>query len=229
MEDKISVIIPAYNEKERIGSLLKKLKSDDESVQVIVADGESTDGTPSVAKAYGAETVSTTRSRGLQMDRGVEMAEGTILLFLHSDTVLPKGWYDIILSAFSNGGENKVAGGAFSFAVDADEPKYRLLEKLVALRNKYLGLTYGDQAIFVKKENFLSAGGYKGMPIMEDVDLVRRIRKHGEFKILKEKALTSARRWQKKGLILTSLRNLVLLTLYYLGLRPEKIYRLYYD
>ena len=221
----VSVIIPTFNEKSTIGKTIKSIKSDNQSTEVIVSDGGSRDNTTGIAKAYGALIVESPRGRGTQMDKGAEIAKGDILLFLHSDTVLPQNWEDLIVDALK---ADNIVGGAFSFKTDGIGFKYRILEKLVALRNKSVKLIYGDQAIFVNKAAFKAVGGFNSLPLMEDIDLVKRLRQTGKFIVLPDEAITSSRRWQKHGFIRTSIRNLFYIFLYYIGIKPESIYKRYY-
>lgn len=222
---KVSVIIPTFNEKKSIGKTIKSIKSANDRAEVIVADGGSSDNTMSIAKAYGALVVESPLGRGTQMDIGAEIAKGDILLFLHSDTILPENWHDLIVDALNI---DNTVGGAFSFKTDGIGFKYRILEKLVALRNKSVKLIYGDQAIFVRKKAFDSIGGFNSLPLMEDVDLVKRLRQIGNFLLLPNEAVTSSRRWQKHGFFKTSIRNSFYIFLYYIGVKPESLYKLYY-
>ncbi|OGP30005.1 MAG: hypothetical protein A2073_04195 [Deltaproteobacteria bacterium GWC2_42_11] len=218
----ISVIIPALNEEAHIERAILSASDADE---VIVVDGGSNDATVSITEKLGAKVIISKKGRGVQQDAGAKEAKGDALLFLHADTMLPEGWKESVAQIFTDG---NIVGGAFLLGINSDNPLLKFINRIANIRAKYLGLIYGDQAILVKKDKFFSIGGFRGLPIMEDVDLIRRLRRHGTVKLLKEKVLTSQRRWYKKGLISTTLKNWFYLFLYYIGVSPERIYRLYY-
>jgi len=218
----ISVIIPALNEEAHIERAILSASDADE---VIVVDGGSNDATVSITEKLGAKVIISKKGRGVQQDAGAKEAKGDALLFLHADTMLPEGWKESVAQIFTDG---NIVGGAFLLGINSDNPLLKFINRIANIRAKYLGLIYGDQAILVKKDKFFSIGGFRGLPIMEDVDLIRRLRRHGTVKLLKEKVLTSQRRWYKKGLISTTLKNWFYLFLYYTGVSPERIYRLYY-
>ncbi|MBI5892440.1 MAG: TIGR04283 family arsenosugar biosynthesis glycosyltransferase [Deltaproteobacteria bacterium] len=218
----ISVIIPTLNEENQIA---KTLGSVGRGVEVIVVDGGSVDNTASIAEKFGARVIKSEKGRGVQQDIGAANAKGDVLLFLHADTILPSGWRDFIAVALSG---SNVIGGAFLLGIDSSKPLLKFIIKAANIRAKYLGLIYGDQAIFARREGFFRAGGFKGLPIMEDVDFIRRLKKQGKVKLIMEKVLTSERRWDKKGVLQNTLDNWFLLLMYYLGYSPERIYRLYY-
>ncbi len=194
-------------------------------VEVIVADGGSADGTLDVASRLGAVAVESPMGRGVQMDSGAARATGDVMLFLHADTVLPPKWFDALSSAMEDKG---TVAGAFSLSIGSKGFFFRLMEVLVRIRSRRLGLIYGDQAIFVRKKSFFEAGGFKRLPLMEDVDCVKRLRKLGKVVLLDERVTTSSRRWDAGGTLKNSLRNLALLSLYFLGVSPERLYRWYY-
>ena len=219
----ISVIIPTLNEQ---GCLKKTLEAVGRDVEVIVVDGGSCDSTVKIAKGFTDKIIMSEKGRGLQMDRGAEEAGGDIFLFLHADTILPKGWKDYVEGALKD--DDKVIGGGFSLKIDSKGFSFRMIEAVANMRAKYLGLIYSDQAIFVKKDAFLSAGGFKGLPLMEDVDLIRRLRESGRVMLLDAEVSTSPRQWKKRGVLKTTLRNLFFLSLYYAGVSPERLQRLYY-
>ena len=219
----ISVIIPTLNEESCLKETLEAVGRD---VEVIVVDGESCDSTVKIAKGFTDKIIMSEKGRGLQMDRGAEEAGGDIFLFLHADTILPKGWKDYVEGALKD--DDKVIGGGFRLKIDSKGFSFRMIEAVANMRAKYLGLIYGDQAIFVKKDAFLSAGGFKGLPLMEDVDLIRRLREAGRVMPLEAEVSTSPRQWKKRGVLKTTLRNLFFLSLYYAGVSPERLQRLYY-
>jgi len=219
----ISVIIPTLNEESCLKETLEAVGRD---VEVIVVDGESCDSTVKIAKGFTDKIIMSEKGRGLQMDRGAEEAGGDIFLFLHADTILPKGWKDYVEGALKD--DDKVIGGGFSLKIDSKGFSFRMIEAVANMRAKYLGLIYGDQAIFVRKDAFFSAGGFNGLPLMEDVDLIRRLRESGRVMLLDAEVSTSPRQWKKRGVLKTTLRNLFFLSLYYAGVSPERLQRLYY-
>ena len=219
----ISVIIPTLNEESCLKETLEAVGRD---VEVIVVDGGSCDSTVKIAKGFTDKIIMSEKGRGLQMDRGAEEAGGDIFLFLHADTILPEGWKDYLEGALKD--DDKVIGGGFSLKIDSKGFSFRMIEAVANMRAKYLGLIYGDQAIFVRKDAFFSAGGFNGLPLMEDVDLIRRLRESGRVMLLDAEVSTSPRQWKKRGVLKTTLRNLFFLSLYYAGVSPERLQRLYY-
>ncbi len=228
---KVSVIIPTLNEELTIEKTLRFLISGSDMAEIIISDGGSSDDTVEIAKNFGASgdkgvrVTQSKKGRGSQMDKGAEIATGKLLLFLHSDTSLPPNWLDLIIAASE---EDNVVGGAFTFKIDGIGFKYWLLEKLVKIRNSTLGLVYGDQAIFIKREVFAKIDGFRSLPLMEDVDCVKRLRQIGKFVVLKEAAVTSKRRWEKNGFLRNSLRNSFYILLYFIGVKPDRLYKQYY-
>ena len=161
----------------------------------------------------------------MQMNMGASAASGDILLFLHADTILETGWAAEMLSVLE---DNSISGGAFTLGIQSVLWKYRLVETWVKIRCRICLLPYGDQAIFVRKSAFDLIWGYKDIPIMEDVDFIRRLKKLGTIVILNKKAVTSERRWSKKGLIKTAAMNQLIMLLYKFGVNPNRLARIYY-
>lgn len=218
----ISVVIPTLNEEDVIEETLGRVINTP-GVEVIVSDGGSSDWTVEIAQKQ-ARVVSSVCGRGCQMNSGASKASGEILLFLHADTGLPDGWVGKITAAMA---DERVVGGAFSLSIDSDKLSHKIIAAAANLRSRFLGLPYGDQGIFVRRTVFEKIGGFKDIPIMEDVELMRRLKRTGKIVLLKDKVTTSARRWEKEGAVYTTLRNWILLSLYFLGVRPERLYRVY--
>lgn len=218
----ISVIIPALNEAANIAAAVRSAEG---ALEVIAVDGNSADGTANEAARAGARVISAPRGRGSQMDSGASEARGDVLLFLHADTRLPERWQECVISALS---DKRVAAGAFRISIAAKGPRFRFLEAGANLRASAMGLVYGDQAIFARKEAFLASGGFRKLPLMEDVDCVRRLRRRGRVVLLKERVSTSPRRWERRGVLANALRNLFFIMLYYAGIEPERLYSYYY-
>lgn len=219
---KISVIIPALNE---AANLEATVRSIGKGHQVIVADGGSVDGTRAVAVGLGAVVVGSAPGRGVQMDCGALGAQGDALLFLHADTVLPEGWAESVRSAME---DERVVAGAFRLGISSGRASYRVIEQMATARFRLFGIFYGDQAIFARRESFFKAGGFGDLPLMEDVDCVRRLRRLGGLTLLERSVVTSPRRWEERGILKNTLRNWLTLTLYLMGVPPRRLYGFYY-
>lgn len=215
----ISAVIPTLNAAATVGRCLEGLSGLDE---VIVVDGGSTDDTIAIARSLGARVVVSPKGRGVQLGAGAEAAQGDWVLFLHADTRLAPGWRDAVEEHV--GRSRKAA--CFRFRLDDAAWQARLLERAVNLRVRLLGLPYGDQGLLVPRALYQQVGGYRPLPLMEDVDLVRRI---GRLRLrpLPVDAVTSAERWRRDGWARRSARNLLCLGLFQAGVAPERIARLY--
>jgi len=222
--DRISIIIPTLNEASNLAKTLASTHNAAD-VEVIVVDGGSADKTIEVARSWGIEVLLSTPGRARQMNTGAARAMGGILLFLHADTRLPKGFDGYVRGILARSG---VAAGAFRLRVDAKLPGLRILEGLVNVRSRCLQFPYGDQAIFLTAELFWDMGGFPNMPIMEDFELVRRLRRRGRIVIVPVPILTSARRWEKLGMVRTTVINYAIPLAYYLGASPSRLARWYH-
>jgi rSAM/selenodomain-associated transferase 2 len=222
----ISVVIPALNEQENIRTCIECIKDEGGDFEIIVCDGGSSDATIEIVKEYDdAILIESGRGRGTQMNRGATAANGEVLLFLHADTKLERGWSDELLSALV---DESVVGGAFTFKIDNASLRYRLIESWVKLRCALLSLPYGDQGIFVRREIFDKTGGYREIPLMEDVEFIGRMKKEGRVVLLKKSAVTHDRRWVRKGWIRASLSNQMVMLMYRLGVDPHTLSKFYY-
>ncbi len=222
----ISVIIPTLNEEAHIAGCIEAVLAEVTGCRIIVCDGGSFDMTRDIAIRYpGVTVVESDKGRGRQMNRGASCVGSNVLLFLHADTILEKGWAKELHRALQ---DDAVIGGAFTFCIDHPSPKYRLVEAWVAMRCRLCGLPYGDQGIFIRRESFQKLGGYREIPLMEDVDLIGRMKKVGKIVVLKERAFTSGRRWVAKGVVKTAAINQVTMLLHRLGVSPDRLAKFYY-
>ncbi len=219
----ISVVIPALDEQAAIERALHSTKA--RGVERIVVDGGSSDATAEHARAAGAEQViASPAGRARQMDAGWRLARGNAVLFLHADTRLDPGWDAAVRAALADDG---VAGGAFCLRFESQRPVYRVFECGVALRCRLGGPPYGDQALFVRRSVLEAAGGLAPVPIFEDLDLVRVIRRAGRLALLRECVWTSARRYEAAGPLRTVARNLAAVGAYLLDVDRERVARWY--
>lgn len=215
----LSAIIPTLNEAAYIEAALDSL---DAAAEVIVVDGGSSDGTPELARARGAQVIVTAQGRGRQMNAGAARASGDTLLFLHADSEAPRDFEAQIREVMAKPG---TVGGAFRLRVDLAARTMRGIEWAANLRSRLLSLPYGDQGIFVSARAFRAVGGYPDLPIMEDVVLVRRLRRRGRIGVARATVRTSGRRWRTLGLVRASFVNVISLAMYSLGVSPEAIAR----
>ena len=218
----LSIVIPTLNEEIPLGALLEHLVGH-QGVQVVVADGESSDRTAEVARSFGVETISVARGRARQMNAGAARAKGWALLFLHADTRPPARFDLLVQRALDTG----ATGGSFGFSVDEHSPFLRFITGTTNFRSRRMGVVFGDQGIFAQAEAFRRVGGFPDQPIMEDYELVRRLRGIGEFRLLNEVVVTSARRWRHVGAVRNSLVNVVITWAYVLRVPPARLQRWY--
>ncbi|MFA6013415.1 MAG: TIGR04283 family arsenosugar biosynthesis glycosyltransferase [Desulfobacteraceae bacterium] len=228
MKPLISVIIPVLNEQATINDVLSHLRSLPyfHHIEIVVVDGDDDAGTLSVIRDEPIIKIKSPKGRGIQMAVGATNARGDLLLFLHADTFLPVTAFKDMLSIRMN---KTVAASAFDLSINAEGLIFRIIETAANLRSRLTGIPYGDQAICVKREWYERVGGFMPYPVMEDVDLVQRLRKNGGcIQIFSSKVRTSARRWQKEGAFACTLRNWMILVFFYLGVSPVVLKR-YYD
>jgi rSAM/selenodomain-associated transferase 2 len=219
--DALTVVIPALGSAETLPATLAALG--DAAAEVVVADGGSMDGTPALAAALGARVVTAPRGRGVQLAAGVAAARGPWLLLLHADTRLAPGWAE---AARRHMAEGTGRAAHFRLALDDAAPAARRLERAVAWRCRALGLPYGDQGLLIHRDLLAGVGGVRPLPLMEDVDLVRRLGRQ-RLVALDVAAVTSAARWRREGYLRRSTRNLVCLGLWFAGIPPATIARVY--
>lgn len=198
----LSVIIPARNEADHIAAAVARASA--EGVEVIVVDGDSDDATGEIAAATGATVLRTRPGRAVQMNAGAAAAAGEVLLFVHADTRLPDNYVRPLFAALTDA---RVPAGAFAHETDLPGPAMRWIERLVDFRARRLGMPYGDQAIFVRAEVFDDLGGYPLVPIAEDLQLMRKLRRLGPIAIVDAPAIASARRYRRRGILQTTVIN----------------------
>jgi rSAM/selenodomain-associated transferase 2 len=215
----ISIIIPVLNEAEQLPKLLE-IQPAALRVEIIVVDGGSQDETIEIALAKGVKVIQTEAGRAVQMNAGAAIATHEILLFLHADTQLPDQFDVMVREQLSKPG---TVAGAFELNIDADLPGLRWIERGVNWRSRYLQMPYGDQAIFLRRDLFEKLGGFLELPIMEDFELIRTLRHHGTISIVPSAVVTSGRRWQKLGVLRTTLMNQLVILAYFLGVSPRRI------
>ena len=220
----ISIIIPVYNEEAILENYLTNFPYQ-ENLEVLIIDGGSQDRTVELAQAFPVKVlISPDKGRAQQMNFGASQAQGNILLFLHLDCVLPR---DFLLEIKTILQDPPVIAGAFRFQVDMPGIRFRCLEMLVNGRSQFFGLPYGDQGLFIRRETFQTLGGFKNLPIMEDYELVQRLKKQGKLRIASRAVITSGRRWQKLGLCKTTWINQLIILGYYCKISLDKLAQWY--
>ena len=219
----ISIIIPTLNEAESIAKTIKSAQTGT-GIEIIVADGKSSDGTGEMAEELGARLLTITGGRAKQVNGGAEAARSDVLLFLHGDTCLPAGFDKYVLDLLTVPG---TVAGAFALSIDGPETGLRIIEKLANFRSRFLQMPYGDQTIFLRASLFRSIGGFPEIPIMEDFVFMQRVKKEGRVVIAPIAVTTSSRRWEELGILKTTLINQVVLLAYFFGFSPERLARWY--
>jgi rSAM/selenodomain-associated transferase 2 len=221
---RISIVLPALQEAAGIKGALRALEPlRRQGHEVIVVDGGSTDGTETVARADADAVLMSERGRARQMNTGAQHATGEVLLFLHADTVLPTNAAQAIGAAMSAGAR----WGRFDVRIAGRSAWFPVIAAAMNLRSRLTGIATGDQAIFVQRDWFLSQGGYAEIPLMEDIELTRRLRRLANPACLRELVLTSGRRWERGGVWRTILLMWWLRARYALGAAPEDLARAY--
>lgn len=223
----ISIILPVFREEEGIREIIAHLRGLDNgsAAEIIVVDADPGRGTIGLISDSGVVTATSAPGRAVQMNHGASLAAGDVLLFLHADTFLP---HDALARVRACMEDRRFAAGAFDLGIRSDRKIFRITERYVALRTRTTRVPFGDQAIFMRRDYFQSIGGYRPIPLMEDVELMTRIRKRGDrICLIPEKVMTSARRWEREGVLYSTLRNWMLQALYVLGVPPERLAQWY--
>jgi rSAM/selenodomain-associated transferase 2 len=219
----LSIIIPTFNEAQSIGRTLDALTCLGGPIEIIVVDGGSEDETARMVRERGLRLLTSEKGRGAQMHRGASLALGEALWFLHADTIPTPDADRLITEALR---EREVVGGNFGVRFEGTHPAARFMTWLYP-RLRQLGLCYGDSAIFVRRETYERIGGFQPFPIFEDLDLIRRLWREGKLAHLDAQVITSSRRFEGRSFTLTFARWSILQALYWLGVHPRHLARLY--
>lgn len=220
---KLSVIIPALNEAPVLGDTLRHARQAG-VLELVVVDGGSEDATRTIAAELADVVIDAERGRASQMNAGAARARGDVLLFLHADTRVPAGYAQAIQHALE---DPAVLGGRFDLHLEPSSPLLWLTAELINLRSRLSRMATGDQGIFLRRDVFERLGGYANIPLMEDLDLSRRMKRDGSIACLRQRLTTSSRRWRKDGVIRTILLMWTLRFLYFCGVSPATLKRVY--
>ncbi|HSF15711.1 MAG TPA: TIGR04283 family arsenosugar biosynthesis glycosyltransferase [Vicinamibacteria bacterium] len=218
---KLSVIVPTFNEADNLARTLDSLTLD---AEVVVSDGESRDETVAIAVSRGARVVTGSRSRARQMNRGASASSGDVLIFVHADCVLASDAGLAIRTALADA---RVVAGSFRLVIRQAGPMLRLVALGSNFRSRYLKTPYGDQGLFVRRETFEAVGGFRDLPFLEDLAMVRELKRCGRLVALDAPIVTGTRHWDRLGPLPTTLLNWSMVSLYLAGVSPEKLEPVY--
>jgi rSAM/selenodomain-associated transferase 2 len=222
----LSVIIPVLDEAEHIAAVLADAAMRCPGAELIVVDGGSRDGTAQTATRHpGVRVLASVPGRARQMNAGARVASGAIFLFLHADTRLPPDAAALVARAMAQPG---AVAGRFDVRFDSRRPVLAVVAMLMNARSRWSRICTGDQAIFVRRDAFEALGGYPDIPLMEDVELTRRLKRVGRIACLRERVVTAARKWEREGAWRTIGLMWRLRLLYALGVDPARLHRMYY-
>lgn len=231
MKPKISIIIPVLNEQQNLPFLFESFNCLP-FTEIIFVDGGSDDESRELINRFSATTMhdvkllNSKRSRSVQMNKGAETAAGELFVFLHADTVISS---EALVRLYEIAETKRLIVGSFKFKVNSPEIKYRILETLVEFRNYLFDLPFGDQVFFVSKQIWSSVGKFKEIPIMEDIEWIKRVSRLHDLTILPYYAETDGRRWKRNGFIKNSVKNLYLQFRYFMGDDPKVLAEQYYS
>ncbi len=221
---KLSVIVPMLNEASAIARTLEAIRTGAPQAEIIVVDGGSNDGSAEIARPRCDLVVEAPRGRALQMNSGAARSSGDALVFVHADTMVPTTFAREIETALA---DSEIVGGRFDVRLDDDHPLCKLIGALISIRSRISRTGTGDQAIFARREIFEGIGGFPDLPICEDLDFARRLKRAGRVACLRTEVITSARRWKKGGIMRTILRMWTIRSLYLAGVSPMRLARMY--
>lgn len=220
-----SIIIPTFNEATALPHALKDLLASIEYLsqcEIIICDGGSADDTQILAKQFPVSVLNTAKGRALQMNAGARQAMGDWLVFLHADTRLPKEWMSHI-------NQCKGPWGRFDLLLSGRHWLFRIIEKAINLRSRKTSVATGDQVLFFRRDFFQSLGGFPEIPLMEDIAISKLARQQAAAKCIPERVITSSRRWEKNGILKTVILMWFLRLAFWIGVKPDKLHRLYYS
>ncbi len=221
----LSIVMPVLNEAAGLGAALHALEPFiARGAQFVVADGGSSDGTAALAQTAGATVIPAPRGRALQMNTGAQHASAGVLLFLHADTFLPEAADQLIASALAGG---QTVWGRFDVCIAGQSRMLRVVAALMNMRSRWSGIATGDQAMFMTRAAFDAVGGFPAQPLMEDIEMSRRLRRLSRPSCLRAKVVTSGRRWETRGVWRTVLLMWRLRFAYWRGAAPERLAELY--
>ena len=220
--EKISIIIPVLNEAKILEETLSQLQSELGSHELIIVDGGSTDDSVHIAEKYG-KVLRSARGRAKQVNAGAAAATGDIFIFLHADIWLEKGALAAVETALSSG----YIGGGFRQKIDGESILYRVVEIVGDIRGKYLKVFYGDSGIFLSRVSFEKIGGFPEIPILEEIEFSKSLRRLGKTTLVTPHIHISARRWEKKGIVRTTVNNWLITLLYFLKFSSVQLAKLY--
>jgi rSAM/selenodomain-associated transferase 2 len=223
---RLSFIIPVLNEAAFLSicrESLLQLKADGH--ELIVVDGGSQDGGVDLARCFADRVIKAPRGRAVQMNTGAYLAQGDILVFLHVDTLLPGEADRKIVWAVAK--DHHLWGG-FAVKLTGSQPIFRLIESLMNLRSRMTGILTGDQALFVRRDIFYDIGGFKEIPLMEDIEISKRLKRQGPPAFVPVSVVTSSRKWEQQGIMRTMLKMWALRLAYFLGTNPNFLVKFYY-
>ncbi len=223
----VTIVIPTLNEAANLARLLPELLALVPIPEIIVSDGGSSDSTSSVASSWAVSCIHEARGRGPQLNAGGALARGDIIVFLHADSTLPPESYTKMMLLLAR--ESQLAGGAFRFSLQNTPGVWaRVYEFNVRLRNIWLRLPYGDQGFFIRRAVWNEGYYFKEQPLMEDVEWWQRLHRQKVLRILPWPIITSSRRFEQRGYLHSSIRNLWTMMRYKLGVSPEKLAKEYH-
>jgi rSAM/selenodomain-associated transferase 2 len=224
----ISVVIPVLNEQAAINATIGHMRriSAGETIEIIVVDGDPEGSTIRAVADPHVLRLTSRPGRAVQMNHGAHEARGDILLFLHADTVLPGGAIGLIRETLESG---RWRAGAFGLELDSGRMSLRIVAAAARFRIRLTGIPFGDQSFFIPRDYFHRIGGYAEIPLMEDIEIARRIKRQGgRIAVLQERAVTSSRKWEEEGVMHSIFRNWFLQLSYFAGVSPERLVKLYY-
>ena len=225
MDERVSIVVPVLNEAEGITATLQALQPlRRDGAELIVVDGGSTDATLARCAGLADQLLSSARGRARQMNIGAQAATGTVLLFLHADTRLPDAALNQVRRALASGERD---WGRFDVVIEGRSRLFPLIAWMMNWRSRLTGIATGDQAMFVRCASFDAVGGFVEQPLMEDIELSRRLRRRSRPACLKARVVTSGRRWEKHGVGRTIVLMWRLRLLYWLGVSPQRLAQAY--